>query len=206
VRQKWNFFVKKEYWGFEKKDKPHRDLKTWLTNTSNHHTIKSIPQKPKRSFLSQIPFLNRIKLPYTNRFKRLRAVTSSYPPEQEESLEDSEVTSLRSAAHDLSTPAALRVVHLRKQFGPFIAVKDSNFVMHQGELLAVLGANGSGKSTTCHVLCGITRATAGDALVDDEVSLLEERMVGWCPQHDILFDELTPLEHVCASGSCVGWG
>lgn len=72
--------------------------------------------------------------------------------------------------------------------------------MHQGELLAVLGANGSGKSTTCHVLCGITRATAGDALVDDEVSLLEERMVGWCPQHDILFDELTPLEHVCAFG------
>ena len=39
-------------------------------------------------------------------------------------------------------------------------------------LLAVLGANGSGKSTTCHVLCGITPATAGDAIVDDEISLL----------------------------------
>ena len=23
-----------------------------------------------------------------------------------------------------------------------------------------------------------------------------ESLVGWCPQHDILFDELTPLEHV----------
>jgi len=72
--------------------------------------------------------------------------------------------------------------------------------MHQGELLAILGANGSGKSTTCHVLCGITPATAGDALVDDMTSLLRttggESLVGWCPQHDILFDELTPLEHV----------
>lgn len=72
--------------------------------------------------------------------------------------------------------------------------------MHQGELLAVLGANGSGKSTTCHVLCGITPPTAGDALVDDKISLLDangpERLVGWCPQRDILFDELTPLEHV----------
>lgn len=70
--------------------------------------------------------------------------------------------------------------------------------MHQGELLAVLGANGSGKSTTCHVLCGITPATAGDALVDDKMSLLGNvgKVVGWCPQHDILFDELTPLEHV----------
>jgi energy-coupling factor transporter ATP-binding protein EcfA2 len=77
-------------------------------------------------------------------------------------------------------------------------VKDSSFVMHQGELLAVLGANGSGKSTTCHVLCGITPATGGDALVDDRMSLLGNvgRFVGWCPQHDILFDELTPLEHV----------
>lgn len=70
--------------------------------------------------------------------------------------------------------------------------------MHQGELLAVVGANGSGKSTTCHVLCGITPATAGDALVDDGISLLGNvgKLVGWCPQHDILFDELTPLEHV----------
>jgi len=71
-------------------------------------------------------------------------------------------------------------------------------VMHQGELLAVVGANGSGKSTTCHVLCGITPATTGDALVDDKLSLLGNvgKVVGWCPQHDILFDELTPLEHV----------
>jgi ABC-type multidrug transport system ATPase subunit len=72
--------------------------------------------------------------------------------------------------------------------------------MHQGELLAIVGANGSGKSTTCHVLCGITPPTAGDALVDDSISLLGsnvgESLVGWCPQHDILFDELTPLEHV----------
>ena len=71
--------------------------------------------------------------------------------------------------------------------------------MQQGELLALVGANGSGKSTTCHMLCGITPATAGDALVEDEVSLLEGNeggLVGWCPQRDILFDELTPLEHV----------
>jgi ABC-type multidrug transport system ATPase subunit len=71
--------------------------------------------------------------------------------------------------------------------------------MQCGELLAILGANGSGKSTTCHVLCGITPATAGDALIDDQLSLLERHhrgQIGWCPQHDILFDDLTPIEHV----------
>jgi ABC-type multidrug transport system ATPase subunit len=75
--------------------------------------------------------------------------------------------------------------------------------MHQGELLAVLGANGSGKSTTCHVLCGITPPTAGDVLLDDRERLLALArrgggVVGWCPQNDILFDELSPLEHVWA--------
>jgi len=57
------------------------------------------------------------------------------------------------------------------------------------------------------MLCGITPATAGDALVEDEVSLLDGEsgggVVGWCPQHDILFDELTPLEHVITK--MVGW-
>jgi hypothetical protein len=37
-------------------------------------------------------------------------------------------------------------------------------------------------------------------LVDDSISLLGniggKNSVGWCPQHDILFDELTPIEHV----------
>ena len=114
---------------------------------------------------------------------------------------DVEVSLLRDAALDASVPAGLRVVNLRKTFKhDCIAVNDSSFVMHYGELLAVLGANGSGKSTTCHVLCGITPATAGDALLDDKASLLDRRhgggLIGWCPQHDILFDQLTALEHV----------
>ena len=108
---------------------------------------------------------------------------------------------LRDAALDVSVPAGLRVVNLRKTFKhDCTAVSNSSFVMHYGELLAVLGANGSGKSTTCHVLCGITPATAGDALLDDQLSLLDRHhgggLIGWCPQHDILFDQLTPLEHV----------
>ena len=195
VRQKPLFFLNKSYWGLKSKsaETKHRDLSTWLTTTSAHYTQKSTPKTPKPNFLSNI-------------FRRKAKSTTSTPTLSHSSLDDKptadvEVSLLRDAAHDISTPAALRVVHLRKTFPPHsIAVNDSNFVMHHGELLAVVGANGSGKSTTCHVLCGITPATAGDALVDDEISLLEsygeESIVGWCPQHDILFDELTPLEHV----------
>ena len=196
VRQTPLFFLKKSYWGFKRKSAKteHRDLSAWLTTTSTRYTQKSTP---KTSNLRYRPSI----------FRGETKSSQSTPDSSQDSsptdklIADIEVSHLHEAAHDISTPAALRVVHLRKTFPPdSIAVSDSNFVMHQGELLAVIGANGSGKSTTCHVLCGITPATAGDALVDDSISLLEsscgEGLVGWCPQHDILFDELTPLEHV----------
>jgi ABC-type multidrug transport system fused ATPase/permease subunit len=199
VRQKPLFFLSKTYWGYNNTNQEHnnRDLQNWQKTVSAQFTQKSSPKPPKRSLFAKL-------------FKRSYPITKTISDttlsptssvEQNKPHADIEVSLLREAAHDLTTPAALRVVHLRKVFGDtLVAVNDSNFVMHQGELLAVLGANGSGKSTTCHILSGITPATAGDALVDDSISLLEnvggESLVGWCPQHDILFDELTPLEHV----------
>ena len=172
-----------------------RDLSTWLATISTQYTQKSTPKTFKHNYLTRI-FRRKTESPASTPLSKSSSLESTIKP-----TADIEVSLLRDAAHDLQTPVALRVVHLRKTFGSNeIAVDDSNFVMHQGELLAVLGANGSGKSTTCHVLCGITPATAGDALVDDTTSLLRssgsESLVGWCPQHDILFDELTPLEHV----------
>ena len=114
---------------------------------------------------------------------------------------DAEVSLLREATFDTSTPAALRVAHLRKSFGHgCVAVSDSSFVMQRGELLGIIGANGSGKSTTCHLLCGMSPVTAGEVLIDDHLSLLARSpggsLIGWCPQEDILFDDLTPMEHV----------
>ena len=196
VRQKPFFFLEKSYWGFKtaSTETQPRDLATWLTTISTQHMQKSAAKPYKHNLLTQL-FHRKPKSPTSTPLSQSSSDSSIKP------TADFEVSLLRDAAHDLETPAALRVVHLRKTFGTNeIAVNDSNFVMHQGELLAVLGANGSGKSTTCHILCGITPATAGDALVDDTTSLLRtsggESLVGWCPQHDILFDELTPLEHV----------
>jgi ABC-type glutathione transport system ATPase component len=160
------------------------DLRGWLASVTTHYKKNSLLRP--RSFFK----------------RRSNTPSTSSLDTAEKPVEDNEVSTLRSAAEDLTTHCALRVVHLRKIFPPaFVAVRDSSFVMHQGELLAVLGANGSGKSTTCHVLCGITPATAGDVLLDDRERLLALArrgggVVGWCPQRDILFDELSPLEHV----------
>jgi ABC-type glutathione transport system ATPase component len=203
VRQKPFFFIHKSYWGYDNSEQENqsRDLQTWQSMASAHYIQNSAPKPSKGSLFTRL-----FRRPNTFTSKTSSDTTLSPASSLEQKpCADIEVSLLRDAAHDISTPAALRVVHLRKVFGNnFVAVNDSNFVMHQGELLAVLGANGSGKSTTCHILCGITPATAGDALVDDSISLLGniggKNSVGWCPQHDILFDELTPIASIRGVG------
>ncbi len=44
--------------------------------------------------------------------------------------------------------AEIRVQNLRKEFGSFVAVQDSNFVVNDGEFFVMLGPSGCGKTTT----------------------------------------------------------
>jgi ABC-type multidrug transport system ATPase subunit len=58
-----------------------------------------------------------------------------------------------------------------------------------------------GKSTTIGILSGLTPATSGDALINglsvkNQISQIRS-IIGICPQHDILFDDLTAREHIC---------
>jgi branched-chain amino acid transport system permease protein len=63
-------------------------------------------------------------------------------------------------------PAALEVVHLSKHFGGVKAVDDISFSVRRGSVHALIGPNGSGKTTTLNVLSGIYSATAGQVLLD----------------------------------------
>ncbi|CAG8612901.1 4076_t:CDS:2 [Funneliformis caledonium] len=70
----------------------------------------------------------------------------------------------------------------------------------QSNCLALLGQNGAGKSTTINIISCAARATSGDALlygcsVKDEIGKIRT-MMGVCPQHDILFNDLTAREHI----------
>ncbi len=60
--------------------------------------------------------------------------------------------------------SALIVRNLRKQYGkkkPFFAVDDISFDLKYGEILGLLGPNGSGKTTTIQILLGTLAATSG---------------------------------------------
>jgi simple sugar transport system ATP-binding protein len=55
----------------------------------------------------------------------------------------------------------LRVEHIRKAFGPTVALRDINLHLRQGEVLGLLGDNGAGKSTLIKILCGYQKADSG---------------------------------------------
>lgn len=81
-------------------------------------------------------------------------------------------------------------------------VSGINLTIYEGQITAILGHNGAGKTTLFNILTGLTSPTAGTALVfgydirDPNGMSNIRQMIGVCPQHDILFDLLTPREHL----------
>ena len=94
----------------------------------------------------------------------------------------------------------LRIRGLRKEFGPKVAVENSNISMYNGQIFALLGHNGAGKTTTISMLTGLIPATQGRAGVFN-LNIFDDmdefrKILGVCPQHDVLFESLTPKEHL----------
>lgn len=70
------------------------------------------------------------------------------------------------------------------------AVNDLSIKARQGQIMVLLGANGSGKSTTLDAISGLNTITSGSIELDGTGGL------GLCPQKNVLWDELTVFEHV----------
>lgn len=64
-----------------------------------------------------------------------------------------------------TTPAAITVESLSKQFGHVRAVDDLSFTVREGAVTGFLGPNGSGKTTTLRMLLGLTTPTSGRTLI-----------------------------------------
>ena len=70
---------------------------------------------------------------------------------------------------------------------------------YEGEIFCLLGHNGAGKTTAIHCLTGLLVAEAGRAtcygMDVDEFRRTRGGEVGFCPQHNVLWDDLTVMEH-----------
>lgn len=122
-------------------------------------------------------------------------------------LEEIDTTDLDSESFEALPPGAksgICIRNLRKEFGSGptlkIAVKGTTLDMLEGQITALLGHNGAGKTTTMSMLTGFIPPSSGTAYIEglDIRTDLEEvrKTLGLCPQHDILFDNLTVKEHL----------
>jgi len=57
--------------------------------------------------------------------------------------------------------AIIQVGHLRKAYGPVVAVNDVSFQVHEGEIFGMVGPNGAGKTTTVECIEGLRQPDSG---------------------------------------------
>jgi drug efflux transport system ATP-binding protein len=89
---------------------------------------------------------------------------------------------------------------LTRRFGDFVAVRDLEFSVREGEIFGFLGPNGAGKSTTIRMLCGLLAPTAGEGTVAGcdlrtEGEKIKQR-IGYMSQRFSLYDDLTVEENI----------
>jgi len=96
---------------------------------------------------------------------------------------------------------SVMVQDLHKKFDSGkVAVDGVSFNLYKSQIFALLGHNGAGKTTTISMITGLFDSSEGTTKVfglDIQNDLDEVRKtMGVCPQHDILFDDLTVKEHL----------
>lgn len=91
---------------------------------------------------------------------------------------------------------------------PFPAVKGVCVEMREGAVFALLGHNGAGKTTAIKMVTAQLQPSAGDVEIHglsvnlDAVAVRE--LLGICPQHDVLYDELSAADHLWIYGAIKG--
>ncbi|ORY22414.1 P-loop containing nucleoside triphosphate hydrolase protein [Neocallimastix californiae] len=80
-------------------------------------------------------------------------------------------------------------------------INDVTFGVHRGECLSLLGPNGSGKTTLISIIVGLLHSSEGlvqfdEKNLNDHINHLFDLSIGYCGQHDSLWEELTVYETI----------
>ncbi|KAL5724972.1 ATP-binding cassette sub- A member 2 [Ranunculus cassubicifolius] len=151
-------------------------------------------------------------------------VPENITPDDEDVLEEENIVKKQATEGHTDPNLAVQIRGLVKTYpgttnigcckctktAPFHAVKGLWINFPKDQLFCLLGPNGAGKTTAINSLTGITPVTAGDALiygfsVRSSVGMANiRRIIGVCPQFDILWDALSGKEHLHLFASIKG--
>lgn len=94
----------------------------------------------------------------------------------------------------------LTVKHLSGGYFQHPVLKDLNFEIENGELVALIGLNGAGKSTTIKEIIGLLKPTSGTIEIDglslNKSASQYRQKIGFIPESPVLYEELTLREHI----------
>ena len=89
----------------------------------------------------------------------------------------------------------IEVEHLTKYYGDFIAIEDVSFQVKRGEIVAFLGPNAAGKTTTMRILTGFIPPSEGTARIAGfdilKNSLEARRQIGYLPESAPIYTDMT---------------
>jgi len=102
----------------------------------------------------------------------------------------------------------VRVENLTRKFGELTAVDHLNFDVRRGEIFALVGPDGAGKTTTMRLLCGLMNPTEGRAIVVGhnaaENAEAVKDQIGYMAQRFGLYGDLTVDENMAFYGDLFG--
>ncbi|SEK25008.1 lipopolysaccharide export system ATP-binding protein [Roseivivax marinus] len=101
-------------------------------------------------------------------------------------------------------PHGLEVRHLRKSYRKKVVIRDVSISLDRGEVVALLGPNGSGKTTSFYAIAGLVNPEGGQVLIDGRDATYlpmyrRARMgIGYLPQEMSIFRGLSVEDNIRA--------
>ncbi|WP_299281600.1 LPS export ABC transporter ATP-binding protein [uncultured Tateyamaria sp.] len=100
--------------------------------------------------------------------------------------------------------SGLKISHLRKSYRKKLVIRDFSMELSRGEVVALLGPNGSGKTTTFYAVAGLVTPEGGTVTLDGaDVTMLPmyrraQMGIGYLPQEMSIFRGLTVQDNILA--------
>lgn len=119
-----------------------------------------------------------------------------------------DASGIKSTSFEGNGEVVISVDGIRKDFGSFTAVHDSNFKVYKGEIFGLLGPNGAGKTTTFRMICSLLNPSHGTILINNlELKHAKSSVratIGYVAQKFCLYRKLTAMQNLTYFGQSYG--